>query len=91
MGTQLRVHIEIREPSNEYQHDKVKMVFKNRCAFVLSKKLALIGRVKTIACLSYAHSSPSLSFLCPSFSVFIILNISCYIITVHILISQQNM
>ena len=32
-----------RELSNEYQHDRVYMVFKNHCIFVLSLS---IGRVK---------------------------------------------
>ena len=29
-----------REPSNEYQHDRVKMVFKNLCVLVLLEKVA---------------------------------------------------
>ena len=30
-----------REPFNEYQHDRVKMFFKNRCMFVFWTKVAL--------------------------------------------------
>ena len=44
--------------SNKYQHDRVKMVFKNLCILVIRTKVAtaLIRRVKILACRKYEAS-----------------------------------